>query len=153
MCLIVNCPPGVPLLRCVIVGTAHCLLRYVGALKSSQPDNGKNKFIISKLFLFLNIISRNTNTFIPAMIQRHYPVPVVVLRKICKIPLYSCIRLLIRRKTLTNEEEFEFWEEIEVRGRQNWGIGWMFQKFIVADPLIFPLPKHFCGRVHCPDKR
>jgi len=22
-----------------------------------------------------------------------------------------------------------------------------------ADPLIFPLPKHFCGRVHCPDER
>ena len=35
------------------------------------------------------------------MIQRHYPVPVVVLCKICKIPLYSCNRLLIRRKTLT----------------------------------------------------
>jgi hypothetical protein len=44
------------------------------------------------------------------MLQRHYPVPVVVLRKICKIPLYSCNRLSIRRKTLTSEEEFEFWE-------------------------------------------
>jgi len=40
------------------------------------------------------------------MLQRHYPVPVVVLRKICKIPLYSCNRLLIRRKTLTSEEEY-----------------------------------------------
>jgi len=42
------------------------------------------------------------------MLQRHYPVPVVVLRRICKISLYSCIRLLIRRKTLTSEEELEF---------------------------------------------
>ena len=52
------------------------------------------------------------------MLQRHYPVPVVVLRKICKIPLYSYNRLLIRRKTVTNEEEFEFWKETEVRGSQ-----------------------------------
>jgi len=49
------------------------------------------------------------------MLQRHYPVPVVVLRKIYKIPRYSCNLLLIRRKTLTSEEEFEFWEETEVR--------------------------------------
>jgi len=86
----------------------------------------KNEFIISKLFLFFNIIPLKTNTFIPAMLQRHYPLPVVVLRKICKIPLYSCNRLLIRRKTPTSEEEFEFWEEIEVRGSQIWGIGWIF---------------------------
>jgi len=68
------------------------------------------------------------------MLQRHYPVPVEVLRKICKIPLYSCNRLLIRRKTLTSEEEFEFWEETEVRRSQIWGIGWMFQQFIVHIP-------------------
>jgi hypothetical protein len=30
---------------------------------------------------------------------------------------------LIRRKTLTSEEEFEFWEEREVRGSQIWGRG------------------------------
>jgi len=68
------------------------------------------------------------------MLQRHYPVPVGVLRKICKIPHYSCNHLLIRRKTLTSEVEFEFWEEIEVRGSQVWGIGWMFQQFIVQIP-------------------
>jgi len=71
--------------------------------------------MISKLFLFFNIISLKTNTFIPAMLQRHYHFPVVVLCKICKMPLYSCNRFLIRRKTLTSEEEFEFWEETEVR--------------------------------------
>jgi hypothetical protein len=60
---------------------------------------------------------------------------------------------LIRRKTLTGEEEFEFWEELEVGWSQIWGIGWMFQEFHSADPLIFPLPKHFCGRVHCSDER
>jgi hypothetical protein len=60
------------------------------------------------------------------MLQRHYPVLVVVLREMCKIPLYSCSRLLIRIKMLTSEEEFEFWEETEVRGSQIWGIGWMF---------------------------
>jgi hypothetical protein len=105
-----------------------------GGQKSSRPNNEKNEFIILKLFLFFSIISLKTNTFIPAMLQRHYPVPVVVLRKICKIPLYSCIRLLIRRKTLTSEEEFEIWEETEVRGSQIWGIGWMFQQFIVQIP-------------------
>jgi len=73
------------------------------------------------------------------MLQRHYPVPVVVLRKICKIPLYSFNPLLIRRKTLTSEEEFEFWEKTEVRGSQIWGKGWMFQQFIVQIPLIFPI--------------
>ena len=100
---------------------------YEGALKSSRPNNKKNEFIISKLFLFFNVISFKANTFIPAMLKRHYPVPVVVLRKNCKIPLYSCNRLLIGSKTLTSEEDFEFWEETEVRGSQIWGTGWMFQ--------------------------
>jgi len=68
------------------------------------------------------------------MLQRHYPVPVVVLRKICKIPLYSYNRLLIRRKTLTSEEDFEFWEEKEIRGSQICVTGWMFQQFIVQIP-------------------
>ena len=81
----------------------------------------KNEFIILKLFLFFNIIP--LYSFIPAMLQRRYPVPVMVLREICKIPHYSCNRLLIRRKTLTGEEEFGFWEETEVRGSQIWGIG------------------------------
>jgi len=72
-----------------------------------------------------------TNTLIPAMLQRHYPIPVVVPLKIYIIPLYSCNRFLIRRKTLIREEEFEFWEETEDRGSQIWGIGWMFQQFIV----------------------
>jgi hypothetical protein len=64
---------------------------------------------IYNLFLFFNIISLKTNTFIPGKLQRHYPVPDAVLRKICKIPLYSCNRLFIRRKTVTSEEEFQFW--------------------------------------------
>jgi hypothetical protein len=65
------------------------------------------------------------------MLQRHYTVPVVVFRKICKLPLYSCNHLLIQRKMLTSEEEFEFWEEIEGRGSQIWVIGWMFKQFLV----------------------
>jgi hypothetical protein len=64
------------------------------------------------IFIFQHNLK--TNTFIPAMIQRNYPVRVVVLCKICKIPHYSCNRLLIRRKTLTSDEEFEFWEETEI---------------------------------------
>jgi hypothetical protein len=36
---------------------------------------------------------------------------------------------VIKKKTLTSEEEFEFWEEIEVRGSQIWGKVWMFQQF------------------------
>jgi hypothetical protein len=83
----------------------------------------KKRICNSKLFLFLNIISLKTNTFIAAMLQRHYPVPVVVLCKFCKILLYGCNRLLIRRKALTSKEEFEFLEELEVRGSQIWGIG------------------------------
>jgi len=92
------------------------------------------KRIYNFKILFFNIIFLKTNAFLPAMLQRQYPVPVVVLPKICKIPLYSCNRLLIRIKTLTSEEEFEFWEEIEVRGSRIWGIGWMFQQFIVQIP-------------------
>ena len=68
------------------------------------------------------------------MLQRHYPVNVVVLRKICKIALYSCNRLLIRRKTLNSEEDVGFCEEIEVRRSQIWGIGWMLEQFIVQIP-------------------
>jgi hypothetical protein len=41
---------------------------------------------------------------------------------------------LIRRQTLTSEEEFEFWKETEVRGSQMWGRGWMFLKFIAQIP-------------------
>ena len=80
------------------------------------------------------------------MLQRHYPVPAVVLRKICKIPLYSCNRLLIQRKTLTSEEEFEFWEETEGRGSQIWGIGRMFQQFIVHIPSLSHCQNTFVGR-------
>jgi hypothetical protein len=35
---------------------------------------------------------------------------------------------------LTSEEDFEFWEEIDVRGSQIWGIGGMSQQFIVQIP-------------------
>jgi len=82
------------------------IYRIRGWFEKFSTQQWKNECIISKLFLFLNIISFKTNAFIPAMLQRHYFVPVVVLRKICKIPLYSCNRPFIRRKTLTSEEEF-----------------------------------------------
>jgi len=36
-----------------------------------------------------------------------------------------------KKKTLTSEEDFEFWEKTEVRGSQIWEIGWMFQQFLV----------------------
>jgi hypothetical protein len=64
---------------------------------------------------------------------------------------------LIRRKTLTSEEEFEFWEETEDRGSQIWGsnLGNRVDVPTIhsADPLIFPLAKHFCGWVHFPNER
>jgi hypothetical protein len=53
------------------------------------------------------------------MLQRHYPVPVVVLRKIYKIPLYSCNCLLIRRKTLTSEEELSFGKREKSEGAKS----------------------------------
>jgi hypothetical protein len=112
----------------------------------------KNEFIISKFFLFFNIISLKTNTFIPAMLQHHYPVPVVVLRKICKIPLYSCNCLLIKKKK--NADQLG---RVLGRGRSqrepNLGNSVDVPTIHNADPLIFPLPKHFCGWVHCPDEK
>jgi len=69
-----------------------------------------------------------------------------------KYPSIVAYRLLIRRKTLTSKEEFEFREEIEVRGSQI-GNSVDVPRIHSADPLIFSLPKHFCGRVHCPDER
>ena len=116
---------------------AECFMLWHGCTRVLWKVLGltmKKEFIISKLFLIFIIISLKTNTFIPAMLQHHYPVPIVVLRKICKIPLYSCNRLLVRRKTLTSEEEFEFWEETEVKGSQICGTGWMFQQLIVQIP-------------------
>jgi len=130
--------------ECTQLCSSLCHYPYSAALSVSCPNTRvvwtvlglsmKTRMYISKLFLFFNIIALKTNTFIPAMLQRHYPVPVVVLRKICNIPLYSCSRLLIRRKTLNSVEEFEFGEEREVRGSQIWGTGWMFQQFIVQIP-------------------
>jgi hypothetical protein len=87
------------------------------------------------------------------MLQRNYLVPVVVLCKICKIPLYSCNSLLIQRKALTSEEEFEFLEEIRSQSEPKLGNRVDVPTVHSANPLIFPLPKHFCGRVHCPDER
>jgi hypothetical protein len=75
------------------------------------------------VFIFFNTISLKTITFIPAMLLHHYPIPVVVLRKICKIPLYRCNCILIKKKMLTSKEEFEFWDETEVRASQIWRIG------------------------------
>ena len=113
----------------------------------------KKRIIISKLFLFFNIISHKTNTFIPAMLQRHYPVPVVVFCKMCKIPLYSCNRLLIRRKMPTSEEEYEVLGRDLSQREPNLGNNVDVPTIHCAYPLIFPLPQHFCGRVHCPDER
>ena len=72
------------------------------------------------------------------MLQSQYPVPVVVLRKICKIPLYSCNRLLVRRKTLTSEEEFEFWEETEVTRKPHSDFGGL-------EVVCWPLVPKFAG--------
>jgi hypothetical protein len=66
--------------------TPHYSAKIRGGLKSYRSNYEKNKFLFSKLFLFFDIISIKTNTFIPVMLQRHYPVLVVVHRKICKIP-------------------------------------------------------------------
>jgi hypothetical protein len=83
------------------------------------------------------VISELFNSYYAETIEKvsaHYPIPVVVLLKIYKIPLFSCNCLLIQRKMLTSKEEFEFWEEREVRGSQTWGIGLIFQQFIVQIP-------------------
>jgi len=113
----------------------------------------KKRIYNFKIILSFNIISLKTNTFIPAMFQRHYPVRVVILRKIYKIPDYSCNRLLIRRKTLTSEEEFGFLGRDRSQREPNLGKRVDVPTVHSADTLIFPLPKHFCGRVHCPDER
>jgi hypothetical protein len=73
------------------------------------------------------------------MLQRHYPVPVVVLCKVCKKALYSYNRLLIRRKTLTSEEEFEFWGRDRSQRESNLVNRVDVPTIHSADPLIFPL--------------
>jgi hypothetical protein len=104
-------------------------------------------------FKIIFIFQHNkTNTFISVMLHRHYPIPVVVLRKICKIPLYSCNHLLIKKNA---DQRGRVW----VLGRDwnqrepNLGNSVDISTFRSADPLIFTLPKDFCGRVHCPDER
>jgi hypothetical protein len=52
---------------------------------------------------------------------------------------------LIRRKTLTSEEEFEFWEETEVSRSQIWGRGWMLQQFMVQIPYLSHCQNTFVG--------
>jgi len=63
---------------------------------------------ILKFFLFVNITSLRTDNFNPEIFQHHYPVPVVILREICKIPLYSCNRLMIRKKRLPARKSLSF---------------------------------------------
>jgi hypothetical protein len=75
------------------------------------------------------------------MLQRHYPVPVVVLVKICKIPLYSCNHLLIQRKMLTSEEDFYVLGRDRSQREPNLGNRVDVPTIHIADSLIFPLPK------------
>jgi hypothetical protein len=39
----------------------------------------------------------------------------------------------------------EIWEKAEVRGSQIWGIGWMFQQFVVQIPLFSYCQNTFVG--------
>jgi hypothetical protein len=59
---------------------------------------------------------------------------------------------LIQRKTLTSEEEFELGRDRSQR-EPNLGKRVDVPTIYSAASLIFPLPKHFCGWVHCPDER
>jgi hypothetical protein len=52
---------------------------------------------------------------------------------------------LIQIKPLTSEEEFEFWEETEIRGSQILGNRVDVPTIHSAGPLIFPLPNYFVG--------
>jgi len=132
-----------------VLNVVSCIIR--GCSEKYSAQQWKNEFIISKLFLLFNIIFLKTNTFIPAMLQGHYPVPVVVVLISAKYPSTAAIASWFEKKVLTSEEVFEFWEEIEVRRSQIYRVD--VQTIHSADPLIFPLPKHFCGRVQCPDER
>jgi hypothetical protein len=86
------------------------------------------------------------------MLQRHYPVPVAVLRKICKYPSTAAIASWFEEKRWAARKSLSLG-----RGRSqrepNPGNRVDVPTVHGADPLIFPLPKHFCGRVYCSDER
>jgi hypothetical protein len=59
-------------------------ITYECALKILGLTMKKKRIYNFKIILFLNIISLKTNTFFPGMLQRHYPVPVVILVRSAK---------------------------------------------------------------------
>jgi hypothetical protein len=83
------------------------------------------------------------------MLQRHYPVPVVVLRK-TRLQLQS---------SLDSKKNPDQRGRMSVLGRDrrqrepNLGNRVDVPTIHSVDPLIFALPKQFCGQVHCPDER
>jgi len=106
----------------------------------------KNRMYNFKIIFIFQHNSLKTNTFTPAMLQRHYPVPVVVLYKICKIPLYSCNRLVIRKKKKKNaDQRGRVWLLGRDKSQRGPNLGNRVDVPTIhsADPLIFPLPKHF----------
>jgi hypothetical protein len=54
---------------------------------------------------------------------------------------------------MTSVEDFQFWEDKEVKRKPNLENSVDVPTIHSADPLIFALPKHFYGRLHCPDER
>lgn len=64
-----------------------------------------------------------------------------------EVPIYSRNRFLIGRKTLTNDEDFEFRDESPREPKMGNMVD--VQGLFSANPLIFPPPRHICGQVHC----
>jgi hypothetical protein len=124
--------------------------KYEGALKSSRRNNEKNEFIISKLFLFFNIIFLKTNTFIPVPISRPCSGSSYYLQN---IPLQLQSPLGSKKKNADQQGTVRVLGRDRSQREPDLGNRVDVPTVHSAYPLIFPLPKHFCGWVHCPDER
>lgn len=74
---------------------------YGGCQKSFNPTVKKLMYQF-KIILFFNKFSFNINTLIPMMLQNYYPIPVIVLWKSAKSPLFD-----MKRFPLTNFFRFK----------------------------------------------
>jgi len=86
------------------------------------------------------------------MLQPHYTVLVVVLLKISKNTPLQVQSPLVSKENPDQRGRVRFGRDRSQR-EPNLGNRVNVPKIHTADPQIFPLPKHFCRRVHCPDER
>lgn len=94
---------------------------------------------------------KKNNAFSFTTMQR-FSIPNVTIWKIGKISIYRYYHFFNWFKRFSSKKKL-IWEQIKVRGKQIWRIGWMFHYNLYDKSLILPLLKNLCGFFHYPGVR